>query len=245
MEVIMNKKSKHTFKRKPILVAAAIVLAVLLSVSAYALATLLSPAEVARELGDDALAAAFEGGALINESVKSEGYIFTLHGMASGKNLSDFYPNADADIEQTFLVLSARREDGKLISSTDLRGGFPFMAGAFFTGYKPWMFSSFMLGSGASAFEKDGVYYIVFNIDENIEMFADRTVSFAIWDGSLGIAPSAALLAMKDDGTIAFAEGLQRPRAMFTLPLDPERADPARVERVLEELGLAKEDVCV
>jgi len=244
-ELIMDDKAKHRITRRPVLVIAAIVLAALLSVSAYAIVTLLTPAQVAREIGDKALAAAFEDGkgTLINESVTSHGYIFTLHGMTSGKNLSDFYPNADADTEQTFLVFSARRADGSPIKPADLKNGFPFMSGAFFSGYKPWMFSSFLLGSGVSALEKDGVYYMLFNVDDNIEMLADRTVTFAIWDGDLGIAPGAALLKMEDDGTIAFVDGLDKAHAMFTLPLDASKADPAKVERILEELGMTEEDI--
>ena len=243
LEVILMKKSTRTIHRRPILIAAAIALAVLLSVSAYAIVTLLSPAQVAREIGDNALAAAFENGkgTLIDESVTSHGYILTLHGMTSGKNLSDFCPDADA--EQTAVVFSVRRENGRAVGSDIANNGVPFTSAVFFSGYKPWMFSSFMLGMGASAFEKDGVYYMVLNIDDSIEMLADRAVTFGIWDFDLGFAPGSALLRMKEDGTISFVDGLQKAHAMFTLPLDPAKADPARVARILEELGYSEADI--
>ena len=243
LEVIMDNKSKHTINRKPVLIALAVLLAMVLSVTAYALVTLLTPAEVAREIGDSALAQAFEDGrgTLINESITSEGCVFTLHGMTSGKNLSSFYPGVDT--EQTALVFSIRREDGRAMGADIANDGVPFTSGVFFSGYKPWMFSSFMLGMGASAFEKDGVYYMVLNVTESIEMLADRTVSFGIWDFDLGFAPGSALLTLRGDGTVAFVDGLRKAHAMFTLPLDASKADPARVEQILEELGITQEDL--
>jgi len=241
LEVIMNNKQKHTIHRKPILVIAAIALALLLSVSAYAIVTLLGPAEVARETGDKSLVAAFEdgNGTLINESVISHGYILTLMGMTTGKNLSSFYP--EVDTEQTAMVFSVRREDGRAVGSDIANNGIPFTSAVFFSGYKPWQFSSFSLGTGASALEKDGVYYMVLNINDSIEMLADRTVSFGIWDWDLGFAPGSELLTMLEDGTIAFVEGLQKAHAMFTLPLDASKADPARVEQFLKERGLIED----
>jgi len=242
MEVIMHNKPAHKPSRKPILIVVAVVLAALLSVTAYAIVTLLSPAQVAREIGDSALAQAFEDGrgTLINESVTSYGYVLALHGMTSGKNLSSFYP--DVDTEQTALVFSVRREDGRPMGTDIVNNGVPFTSAVFFSGYKPWMFSSFMLGMGASAFEKDGVYYMVLNVDESIEMLADRTVSFGIWDFDLGFAPGSELLTLREDGTVAFVDGLQKAHAMFTLPLDPVKADPAKVTQILEALGILEED---
>ena len=243
LEVIMNNKPRHKPGRKPILAVLAILLAAVLSISAYAIVTLLTPAEVAREIGDGALAQAFEDGrgTLLNESVSSQGYVFTLHGMTSGKNLSSFYPGADTG--QTALVFSVRREDGRAMDTDIANNGVPFTSGVFFSGYKPWMFSSFMLGMGASAFEMDGVYYMVLNVDDNIEMLADRTVSFGIWDFDLGFAPGSELLTLREDGTVAFADGLRKAHAMFTLPLDASKADPARVEQALKALGITEEDL--
>ena len=234
LEVIMDNKAKRKFTRRPVLVIAAVALAVLLSVSAYAIVTLLSPAQVARESGYTALAAAFEDGkgTRIDETVVSEGYVFTLMGMTSGKNLLN---HTVMDAEKTFIVLSVRREDGQPVT---VENGMPVSFGVFFEGYKPWQFSSFVLGAGGSVIERDDAFYLVHVIDENIEMLADRTVVFGVWDTALGFAPSAGLLNMAQDGTISFAQGLEKPHAMFTLPLDASKADPARVERVLGELGL-------
>ena len=234
----MNKTKVRTH-RKPILVSIAIALALLLSVSAYAIVTLLSPAQVAREIGDDALAEAFEEGkgVLIEAQAASHGYIFMLHGMINGEYLLEQYPDAEAG--KSALVFSVRREDGQPIS---MDNGIPFVAGAFFSGYKPWILSSFMLGAGGGAMEKDGVFYMILNIDENLEMLADRTVTYGIWDCDLGIAPGPELFTKQEDGTIVFVDGLQRAHAMFTLPLAASKADPVKVEQMLEENGIPLED---
>jgi len=237
LEVIMNK-TKYRTHRKPLLVAIAITLALLLSVSAYAIVTLLTPAQVAREIGDNALAEAFESGkgTFIGAKAASDGYIITLQGMTTGKNIQEY---ADVDAERTAIVFSVQREDGNPVRYIDQ--DISFMPCAFFAGYKPWMVNSIMLGSGAQTFEKDGVFYMVMEIDDNLEMFAGQTVYLGIWDASLGF-PGSAVLTVDADGAITFVEGLQKAHAMFALPLDPARADPARIERVLQENGIPLED---
>ena len=46
---------------------------------------------------------------------------------------------------------------------------------------------------------------------------------------------------MAEDGTIAFAENFEGPRALFTLPLDESKADPAAVEQFMDESGFDRE----
>ena len=43
---------------------------------------------------------------------------------------------------------------------------------------------------------------------------------------------------MAEDGSIAFAEGIAGPHALFTLPLDESKADPAAVGDFLESSGI-------
>jgi len=249
LEVIMNRKSANRTHKKPVMVLLALLLVALLSVSVYAIATLLSPAEVAREIGDNALAKAFEDGegTIIGGTAVSDGYIITLQGMTSGKNILEYVDeNAEqnaitfVDAERTAIIFSVQREDGNPVRYIDQ--DISFMPCVFFSGYKPWMVNSMTLGSGGQTFEKDGVFYMVVEIDENIEMFADRTVYCGIWDASMGF-PGSAVFTMGGDGTITFVDGLQKAHAMFTLPLDPDWADPARVERIIEEMGISKEDL--
>ena len=242
-EVLFMNNSKHRIRSKPLAIALAIALVAALSFGAYALVTLLSPNEVAREVGRDDVAQAFENGkgTVIDETVTSEDYIFTLMGMTAGEHLEPFYTGMDAG--QTALVVAIRRTDGAPLDTMEGFAG-RFGSGVFFSGFKPWQVSSTMFGAGGSAFDRDGVLYLVLEIGADIEMFADHTVSYAIWATSdnIGFAPGSDVLTMAEDGTISFAEGMTNARAMFTLPLDPAKADPEKVAQALKGLGMALQD---
>ena len=80
----------------------------------------------------------------------------------------------------------------------------------------------------------DGVVYYLLDT-QSLEMFADHTVYLAFYQGFL---PSRELFSMAEDGSIAFAEGITGPHALFTLPLDESKADPAAVEDFLESSGI-------
>jgi len=244
-EVIMDKynsKRKINFRRKPVMAFAAVLTIMLFSLTAYAIVAILTPADIARELGYDALAEDFQSGSgvVIEESVVSEGYILTLHGLSIGKDLGAFRAHTDIDAEQTYTVISIRREDG---TPMDLyNNGFAFNSVALFEGYKPWGLNSIHLGLGGSAFEEDGVLYIIKTCSESLEMFADGTVYYAIWDRELGF-PNSDIFKVDENGRIAFADGLDKAHAMFTLPLDPSKADPERIKEILDEIGLSIDDV--
>ena len=246
MEVIMSyetKSKKHRINKKLAVVAIAIAITIALSLSVYALVKLLTPAEIAREMGRDNLAAAFENGngTYIGKSVTSDGYTFTLQGLALGSGLDEYKNYTDIDAEQSYFVFSIQNNDGTAFDLTNDFGH--FTSGVFFKGYRPWMFSSFMLGAGSQGFEKDGVLYMLLHCDENIEMLADSEVYFAIWDSSeIGFAPSSNLLTIHEDGSITFADNISTAHAMFTLPLDPNKANPDLVNQKLNENGILKED---
>jgi len=241
LEVIMNSKKKHVFRGKPALVALSLILAAALSISAYAIVTnLMSPAEIARELGHEKLAAAFESGdgLVINESIISEGYIFTLHGVATGQNLTAFRQGIQAD--NTFIVLSIQQEDGSPMDYFNFEtvvGDVYFAYCVVFDGFKPWQVSSRTLGgSGGQKFEQDGVLYVLLE-NTNLELLADHRAAFAVWDG---FAPGSDTFQVNEDGSIAWAESMHStPRAMFNLPLDPSKSDPARLAQILAEHGIA------
>lgn len=238
-------------RKKPAMVAAALAVMMMFSLTVYAVVGLLTPAQIAERAGDHTLAEAFQSDDFvpIEESVTSEGYIFTLHGFITGENLSNsnFTVNGVEITNKTHFVFSVRNADGTPInlSDPDPAKYKRFHPCVLFEGYKPWILSSFSFGAGGSWFEEDGVLYMLFECSENIEMFAGRTVYFAIWDGELGFAPGSELFKANPDGTIEFVDGLDKAHAMFTLPLDPAKADQAKIDKFLEDLGIAKEDVCI
>ena len=68
-------------------------------------------------------------------------------------------------------------------------------------------------------------------------MFADHTVRFAIYEGS-GV-PDTDIFSMAEDGTISLRENAVG--ALFTLPLDESKADPAAAQAFVESTGLVWE----
>lgn len=224
-------KAKRTSKMA--LVAAA--LAAVLVVSAAAAVLLLSPKDVADQLSDPTLAAAFEseGAATVNESVESGDYRFTLAGTVSGKGLSDF--TQDVDAQRTYAVACVERLDGQPMGEESYGLTFTPLV----SGYKPWQVNIWTLNGGRASFVQDGVAYYLFECD-SLEMFADHTVYLAAYEGT--DAPSAETFSVADDGTIAFADSFTAPHALFTLPLDPANADPAAAAQFLADCGIAARD---
>lgn len=206
-------------------------LAVALIATAAAAVLFLAPKEVAGHFGDPVLAAAFdsEGAVVVDQSAESDGYTITLAGLVSGAGLSVY--TQDVDAARTYAVASMARTDGTPIDTATLQINFtPLVAG-----YAPWTVNAWTLGGGYSTFVQGGVAYYLFEC-ESLEMFADHTVYLAAFQG---LSPSAEIFVLNDDKSISFAEGVQGPHALFTLPLDAAKADPAAAALFLMGLGLA------
>ena len=209
---------------KRILIAAVALVAVLaLSVSAFTI--WLSPKEVAEQMQDPLLAAAFDSpeAVTVNKTVESEGYTFTLAGMVSGKELSAFQ---DVDTDRTYVVASLGHTDGSPMDPNSAN----FVFSPLVSGYEPWRVNGWTLGGGFSSFVKDGVLYYLFDC-QNLEPFADHTVYLAAYEGN---APSRETFDYQEDGSIAFVSNYEGPHALFTLPLDAALANPAAAAQILE-----------
>ena len=225
-DATMNRK----FFRRPAVLAAVIALVV---ISVSAAAVLLSPSQVAGEIRDPLLAEAFqsEGAVLLEESVESGGYRITLSGLVSGAGLSEL--GAEVDEERTYAVLSLQRTDGRAVTDENF-GFFSHTLTPLVSGYSPSAVNSWTLDAYVSGFAKDGVYYYLLDT-QSLEMFADHTVYLAFYEGGV---PTREYFTMAEDGSIAFAQGIAGPHALFTLPLDESRADPAAVDDFLERRGI-------
>lgn len=228
-----NRKELSNMNTKKMIrvVPLAAVLAVVLAISAAAV-LLLRPSDVARELKDPALAAAFESdnAVALDATVESEGYSITLAGVVSGRNLSDSDFYEDAEAARTYAVVSVRHTDGTPMEDVNTE----LVMTPLISGYAPSAVNAWTLGGGFQAFNKEGVAYYLFDY-QSLEMFADRTVYLAVYQG---FAPSAAEFDMADDGAISFTDSVSGPHALFTLPMDETRADPAAVERFFTENGI-------
>lgn len=224
---------KQKLFRRPAVLAAVIALLV---VSVSAAAVLLSPSQVAEELSDPLLAEAFqsEGAVLLNESVESEGYRITLTGLVTGAGLSQW--TADVEEDRTYVVVSLASIDGTPLSQSDFTSG-EYTLTPLVSGFSPTAVNNWTLGTQARRIDRDGVVYYLLDT-QSLEMFADHTVYLAFYQGFL---PSRELFSMAEDGSISFAEGVAGPHALFTLPLDESKADPAAVDAFLESSGINPE----
>lgn len=222
---------KFSHKKIAVLIAACVALAV--SVSAAVMK--LSPSQVATENGHTELAEAFESkdAIVINETVESGDFAITLMGLVSGENLKD-YTNYDPPVEgsRTYAVLALRRLDGTPVTNENYDFSrhtmTPLVAGCSPAGVNDWT-----LGGGACGFAKDGIYYYLLDT-QSLEIFADHTVYIAFYEGGV---PNNTIFTVADDGTISFCDDFTGVHALFTIPLDPAKADPAAVDAFLEEFN--------
>ena len=144
-----------------------------------------------------------------------------------------FITTQELEKDHTYSVLALRRLDGTpLENETFDFSGYtmtPLVAGCSPAAVNNWTLSAF-----AQGFAKDGVYYYLLDT-QSIEMFADRTVYMAFYEG---FAPSNDIFTVAEDGTIAFAEDFAGVQALFTLPLDPAKADRAAADAFVESTGM-------
>jgi len=223
-----NKMTRFSKTKKMAVSLAAAVALLIVSVSAAVV--WLTPSQVAQRHGQPLLAEAFEGPDAIamDETVETGDFAVTLMGLVSGADLDKY--SSDVDSARTYAVLSLRRLDGEPLETQTFEltryTMTPLAAGCY-----PAAVNNWTLGAGASGFAENGIYYYLLDT-KSIEMFADHTVYMAFYEG---FAPNNTIFTVNEDGTIAFCDDYTGPHALFELPLDPAKADPAAVEAFLEE----------
>lgn len=217
-------------------IAAAAAAVAVLTVSAYAASRWLSPAQVAGLNGDPVLAQAFESGDAVklNQTVETGDLAVTLAGLVSGENLSRW--SSQADQARTYAVMILESLNGTPLNTDDFPLG-EYTLTPLVAGFTPWSVNSWTLNAGASLLEQNGVLYYLLDV-RSIEMFADHTVYLAFYQGTV---PGRDTFTMAEDGTISFAENFEGPHAMFTLPLDQSKADPAAVEKFMDGSGFDRD----
>lgn len=225
-----TKEEKAMSKKKTIRIAviAAIIIA-MFTTTVFALPLLLSPKEVANRAGQYSVAQAFESGDAIavNKSITADGYCITLHGMTSGKSLVSINEELREE-DRSYIVISVARTDGTPITVEDEL----FWISPLVSGYETWIVNAWSLGTSASGIYDNGVVYYLYDC-ASLEIFANRTVYIAIYEGSM--VPSPEIFVMSADGSISYRDDYKGIRGMFTLPLDPEKADPDAAAKLLEE----------
>jgi len=243
---ILNQKIKHRIKerktmkpvRKRIAIALTAAFILVMSGSAFAAWKLLTPKQVAENFGDKSLAKAFdsENAVQINKSATSGDYIFTLLGMTSGRNLSDFKSSIqDIHPDRTYAVVSIERKDGTPIPamSDENYSEPPFIVSPLIKGQKPWQVNIFTMNGGYYQCVVDGVIYRMIECD-SIEMFADRGVYLYVGTGSF--IDNQKVIYDEETGEISLNANNKEAGALFELPLDVKKADHDKAEQYLREL---------
>lgn len=224
-----QRKENIYMKIKPMkILAAAMAIVALLSVSAYAISSLLSAGEVAKRTGFTEIAELFDASVFEEQTVSDENYTVTLHGIASGNRL-DIIDGAEVESDRSYLVASIARTDGTGLSVLD---GAPLQLSPLISGLPSWKVNAWSLGTSAHGIEQDGVLYYLFDIG-SLEIFADRTVYIAAYEG---LAPNTEIFTMEDNGEFSFSENYNGFKALFTLELDEAKADPEAVEDFISKL---------
>lgn len=227
---------KPARKRMAVALITAIVL--LMSTSALAAWQFLSPKQVAENLGDKTLAKAFdrENAILINKSITSGDYTFTLLGITSGKNLSDMKSSVeDIHPDRTYAVVSIAKEDGSPMPgpSDERYGQTTFIISPLIKGQKPWQVNIFTMNGGYSECVVDGIIYRMIECD-SIEMFADRGVY--LYAGTGSFINNRTVSYNEKTGEITTNANNKEANALFDLPLDVKKSDHEKAEKYLKEL---------
>lgn len=234
----MAKRKKH-YKRFPAAVVLAACILVLGSVTAVAAYRYLSPAQAAEEAGDDLLKEAFMGedAVLVNETQESGGYRITLLGSVAGKNISRFIAEDGSGVpadDRIYTVVAIEHGDGTPMpeSGSDEYLKEAFYVSHYIRGLDPNRYSMMSLGGGYTEFVKDGILYRLIEMD-NIEMFADRGIYVGVNTGTFYDADAYRYDA--GTGEMHRNESYQGINALFELPMDKSKADPAAAAAYLEE----------
>lgn len=231
-EPIMKTRSiKRSFTMA--LVAAAVVIC--LATSAMAAWYFLSPSEVALELGNPALAEAFqsEDAVLINKTQSQNGYDISLLGIVSGNGLEEL--DGAVDKNKSYAVVAIGKSNGGAMpdTSSDDYDSTPFFVSPLIRGQKPWQYNIASMGGGYSSYVVDGVMYRMIECG-SLEQFADRGLSLIV---------SSTVFYDINAYDYDEATGLVTPNPdydginiVFDLPLDTKNADYEKAQKYLDSL---------
>ena len=219
-----ERKEKRVMKKPVRILAAAALIIAVVSVTAFAISSLLSARDVAEHFGESQLADSFSQQDYEIESVTDKGYTVSFLGLVKGEKFESESIKSDC----SYYVVSVANEDGSPLSLAD---GNPLGMSVIIEGYPAWKINTWSLNTSANGMEENGVLYYLYDC-ENLEIFADRNVYLAVYEG---FVPDLDIITMNSDGTFDFTEGYDGFKAMFRISLDPSKANPEAAEEILKE----------
>lgn len=234
-----ERKSMKNQRKVPAVAAAAIGVVLLGSITVAAAHRYLSPSEAAIEIEDNTLKNAFlsENAVLVNETQESGGYRITLLGSVAGKNITDdlVMNGGIPKDDRIYTVVAIEHADGTPMTptSSDDYGKEPLYVSCYIRGLNPNRYSSVSMNGAYTAFVKDGIEYRVLSMD-NIEIFADKGIYVGASTGSF--YDMQAYNYDESTGIMTRNENYTGVNALFELPMDKSKGDPAAAQAYLERL---------
>lgn len=236
----MEKTAKKRKGRVSAAVMAAAVTLVIGSAAVVAAARYLTPGQIAQRHEDQKLVEAFQGkdAVLVNETQEYAGFRVTLLGAVSGKNISEYLVEdnmGQVEDDRFYAAVAIERADGSPMPdvSDEAYGEESFYVSPYIQGLEPWNYGLMNMGGGYSEFVQDGIQYRLLDM-ENIEYFADRGLYIGVSSGTF--YDSEAYLFDPESGEITRNEAYDKVNALFDLPLDPAKGDPAAAEAFLKSM---------
>lgn len=236
------KKMKLNRKKFSTVICSLALALVIGSISVYAAWKYLMPDQVidemsrqyeqsAWEMGDLKEAFSKESSVWVNETQSYGGFDVTLLGITSGENLTNYKYISDGveQNDQTYILFAIEHESLPLESSQDFEGYFEVFPVAMGYDYETYR-GLFVCGS--REFNKDGVLYYMYECT-NLEKFADHEIYMCVTD-DIGLTEYSYLYD-NDKNIIARNEEYEGLNALFSLPLDPSKADPKAAAAVAKE----------
>ena len=230
---------KRGRKKYPAVVLAACLTLAFGSITGFAAYKYFTPSQMAEEMNDDKLAEAFAGenAVLVNESQEFGDYKITFLGIVGGKDVSKYMGTEAGSLldERMYIATAIERTDGTPMPDTsdENYGKDPVFASLYIGGLNPNEYNCITMHGGYSEFVQNGVTYRMAETN-NIEMFADRGIYFGVNSGTF--YDSQAYNFNEATGEITRNEDFNGVNALFTVPIDKAKGDPAAAEAFLREL---------
>jgi hypothetical protein len=229
---------KNPIKRGVSTVAVVVIAMLLVATTTFAAWQFLKPAEIARQVGDNALSAAFESATAINinESITSGAYTFTLLALVSGEDITSLpYFSEDVRSGRSYAVLAIQKADGSAMPANgdSAYGETPFFATPLVKGLKPWFINAATLNGAYSETVVEGVLYRLVECDD-VSIFADRGLYFAV--STDVFYNRSAFLYDENTGVVVADPAYEGSSVVFGLPVDPALGDAALAAQVIESL---------
>ncbi len=237
-----TKPTRRSLHMKKVLIIAASI--TLLSITAFASVRLLTPKEVADDMvfttesGEtiDHFATPFETGSgdsvQINETQIDAGLKITFLGFAHGEGIDT--PDLAVDSNKTYAVIAIENEDGTPIEIMESM----LTVSPLVNGMNPGLHNAFTFGASGMGTLIDGVQYQLMELDV-IEYFAAEKLYLSVSDTVPGIGPYAF---DEQSGEITTNPEYTGVNVLFNLPIDPAKADSAKVDEYLAKFENPSED---